>query len=256
MENATSHDGDLRRELHGWISRGPAVQLADVECARLGEILPDMFGYHLVQVGRLGDVDLLSQSRILNRSIVDIDCVMAPAPYPFVHGSASALPLESDSVDVVVLPHVLEFDSEPHAALREAFRVLVPEGYLLILGFNPRSSMGLWRLFRRRLGKAPWNGQFFGVNRIKDWLALLGFDVMQVSPCFVHSPFRSQHWLRTLDTISRLGNLTAPVLSNVYLMVAKKRVMKMTPIKTRWRPSRRLVNVGLAEPSARVVDGD
>lgn len=256
MKNATPQDRTVRLDLHGWMSRGPGMHLADVECARLTEILPDLFGYHLVQVGRLGDVDLLSQSRILNRSIIDIDCVMAQAPYPFAHGTASALPVESDSVDVVVLPHVLEFDSEPHAALREAFRVLVPEGHLLIFGFNPRSLMGLWRPFRSRRGTAPWNGQFFGINRIKDWLALLGFDVLQVSPCFIRSPFQDERWLRTLDTIARLGNLTAPVLSSAYLMVAKKRLMKMTPIKTRWRPKRRLVGVGLAEPSARVVNGD
>lgn len=253
LTTTTAHQ---RLDLGRWLGRGPGVQLADAERARLDEILPDLFGYHLVQVGRLGEVDLLSQSRVLNRSIVDIDCSSALAPYPLVHGTASSLPVESDSVDVVVLPHVLEFDAEPHAALREAFRVLVPEGHLLILGFNPRSLMGIWRLFRRGRGGAPWNGQFFSINRIKDWLALLGFDVVQVSPCFIRSPFRDERWLRTLDAIARLGNLTAPVLSGAYLMVAKKRVMKMTPIKTRWQPKRRLVGVGLAEPSARVINRD
>lgn len=256
MKITTTHQRKGRLELGSWMSRGPGVQLAGIERARLGEILPDLFGYHLVQVGRLGDIDLLSQSRILHRSIIEIDGIMARAPYPFVQGAASALPVESDSVDAVVLPHVLEFDPEPHGALREAFRVLVPEGHLLILAFNPRSLMGIWRLIRGRHGDAPWNGQFFGVTRIKDWLALLGFDVLQVSPCFIRSPFRDERWLRTLDAIARLGNLTAPVLSSAYLMVAKKRVLKMTPLKTRWQPKRRLVGVGLAEPSARVVNGD
>ena len=243
-----------RLDLHGWISRGPGMLLAEAERARMDEILPDLFGYHLVQVGRLGDIDLLSQSRILHKGIVDIDRVPAPAPYPFAYGTASTLPVESDSVDVIVLPHVLEFDEDPHAALREAFRVLVPEGHLLILGFNPRSPMGMWRPFRKRRGVAPWNGQFFGVSRIKDWLALLDFDVTQVQPCFVRPSFGNERWLRTLDAICRLGNLTAPVLSTAYLIAARKRVTRVMPIKTRWRPKPRLVGVGLAEPSARIIN--
>lgn len=242
--------------LHDWLARAPGAHLGAVEKARMDEILPDLFGYHLVQVGRLGDVDLLGQSRVLHRLMVDIDGLDLPAPYPYISARASALPIESDSVDVLLLPHVLEFDAEPHEALREAFRVLVPEGHMLICGFNPGSPMGVLRWLYRRRGSAPWNSQFFGVGRIKDWLALLGFDVLQVSPCFIRPPVRSDRWLRRLDALFRLGNMTAPVLSGAYLMVARKRITTMTPIKTRWKPGRRLVGVGLAEPSARVSNGD
>lgn len=245
-----------RESLHEWFSRPPGKHLAEIERARIDEILPDLFGYHLLQVGHLGQVDLLSQSRILHRSIVDIDSCGISSPYPQFRGLASSLPVESDSVDVVVLPHVLEFDSRRHEALRESFRVLVPEGHLLICGFNPRSLMGMLRIARRRRGLAPWCGHFLGVGRMKDWLALLGFDVMQVSPCFINSSSRKQRWLERLDAFWRFGNRAAPVFSGAYIMVARKRVTTMTPIKTRWRPERRLVGVGLAEPSARVVKGD
>lgn len=248
--------GAMREGLHEWLSRPPGKFLAELEQARMNEVLPDLFGYHLLQMGHLGEVDLLSQSRILHRSIIDIDFSGIPAPYPQFRGIASALPVESDSVDVVLLPHVLEFDPQRHETLRESYRVLVPEGHLLICGFNPRSLMGIWRIARHRRGLAPWQGHFLGVGRLKDWLALLGFDVMQVTPCFINSSSKNQRWLERLDAFWRFGNRTGPVFSGAYVMVARKRVTRMTPIKTRWRPERRLVGVGLAEPSARVVDGD
>jgi hypothetical protein len=116
--------------------------------------------------------------------------------------------------------------------------------------------MGVSRIARRRRGLAPWRGHFLGISRLKDWLALLGFDVMQVSPCFINSSAGNQRWLERLDAFWRFGNRTASVFSGAYVMVARKRVTRITPIKTRWRPERRLVGVGLAEPSARVADSD
>ncbi len=256
MTEELNSDLERRKGLHPWLRRSPGNHLAEIEKFQIDKILPDLFGYHLLQVGRLGSIDLLAHSRILHRCIVDIDGMGQPAPYPQVRGTATALPVESDSVDVVLLPHVLEFDGHPHDALRESFRVLVPEGHLLISGFNPRSTMGLWRLIRSRRAVAPWCGQFFSVNRIKDWLALLGFDVLRVSPCFLRPHLQYAQWLERLDAFGRLGNRIAPVFSGAYLMVARKRLTTLTPIRAPWRPKRKLVGVGLAEPSARVVNGD
>lgn len=256
MSNAIERSTDMRKGLDAWLERPPGKLLAEVERAQMEQILPDLFGYHLLQIGHLGQVDLLSHSRILHRCIVDIDGAGRLGPYPQVRGTPASLPVESDSVDVVVLPHVLEFDPERHEALREAFRVLVPEGHLLIGCFNPRSIMGVWRLAKRRGGLAPWRGHFLAVSRLKDWLALLGFDVLTVNPCFIDTPLQNQRLLERLDAFWRFGNRTAPVFSGAYVMVARKRITTMTPIKTRWRPTRRVVGVGLAEPSARVADSE
>jgi ubiquinone/menaquinone biosynthesis C-methylase UbiE len=38
------------------------------------------------------------------------------------------LPLAANSIDLVVMPHTLEFAPDPHQMLREVERVLVPEG--------------------------------------------------------------------------------------------------------------------------------
>jgi SAM-dependent methyltransferase len=244
-----------RQALHAWFSRVPGSEIAMAQSAQLDRVLPNLFGYHLVQVGRLGDLDLLSKSRILNRNLVEIDDYEQEQPYPVVRGSATALPLESDSVDVVVLPHILEFEARPHEALRESARVLVPEGHLVICGFNPWSMLGCWRYLKRRQQVAPWSGRFLALTRLRDWLALLGFDVLSQDACFFKPPFSNERVLKRLDFLERIGTRMPAYFSGAYLLLARKRATTLTPIRSRWRPRRRLVAVGLVGPSARVADG-
>ena len=245
------HNTHSRNRLYEWLSCGPGGLIADAESRHLERILPDLFGYHLVQVGHLGSRDVLSQSRILNRMVVEIDQAPPPAGYASIRARADALPIESDSVDVVLLPHVLEFELEPHQALREASRIVVPEGHIVVCGFNPISLTGLWRLALRRTGSAPWSGRFVGVNRIKDWFALLGFDILGLDGYFIRPPVRSPRLLSRLDCFERAAHPRLPILGAAYVVHARKRVTTLTPIRPRWRPRRRLAAVGLAGPAAR-----
>lgn len=242
--------------LHEWFARVPGSLIVDAEVDELNRMLPDLFGYHLLQVGRLGEADLMAQSRILHRHEVRIDDSTVCAPrYSTVRGLARSLPIESHSVDVLILPHVLEFEDDPHAALREVFRVLVPEGHLIIFGFNPWSLLGFWRLVLRRRAVMPWRGSFLGHNRIKDWLALLGFDVLSKSSVFFRPPFRNERILSRLRCLDAAGR-KAPYLSGAYMLVARKRVSTLTPIRPVWRPRRRLAEVGLVRPSVRAANGE
>lgn len=244
-----------RQALHAWFSRYPGREIAKQETAQLGRVLPNLFGYHLLQVGRLADFDLLSMSRVLNRNIVEIDGQHHGHHYPVVQGSATALPVESDSVDVVVLPHILEFEAQPHEALRESARVIVPNGHLVICGFNPWSMLGCWRYLKRRQQAVPWRGRFLALTRLRDWLALLGFDVLSQEACFFKPPISNKRLLRRLDFLDRIGDRLPAYFSGAYMLLARKRVTTLTPIVTRWRPQRRLVSVGLVGPSARVAGG-
>ena len=244
-----------RAALHAWFSGVPGRQIAKEQMAQLDRVLPDLFGYHLLQVGRVADLDLLSKSRILHRNVVDIDEHQQSQNYPVVRGRATALPVESDSVDVVVLPHILEFEARPHDALRESARVVVPDGHLLICGFNPWSLFGCWRYLKRHRQAVPWRGQFLALTRLRDWLALLGFDVLSQDACFFKPPFSNENLLKRLDFLDKVGSRMPVYFSGAYLLVARKRVTTLTPVRPRWRPRRRLVAVGLVGPSARISGG-
>ena len=241
----------LRREFHEWLGRPPGSLILEAERGHLDRILPDLFGYHLVQVGQVAGSALLAGSRILNRSVIDLDVDTWPSRYPVVCGSPLALPIESDGVDVVLILHVLEFEEEPHKAVREASRVLAPEGHLIITGFNPWSLLGLWRLFLRTGGAPPWGGHFLAPGRIKDWLALLGFDLLVFDFHFFRPPFGSR---RLLHRSAFLERRVVPWLSGfgaVYVVLARKRVTTLLRTRPRWHPRRRLATVGLARRSVR-----
>jgi len=232
-----------------WFSHPPGRLILDSEIRQFRELLPNLFGYHLLVVGGHRADEMVATSRILTRTILHRDEVREHTGLTGVQAEAGAIPVQSDSVDVVLLPHVLEFDDHPHGSLREAERILVPEGHLIISGFNPWGMMGLWRWFQADPAGTPWGGRFLGLARIKDWLALLGIDVVSTRTSFFRPPFRNERLMHRLEFLEPMGARAWPYLAGVYLLLARKRVTTLTPIKTRWKP-RRLVSVGLAEPSA------
>ena len=160
----------------------------------------------------------------------------------------------SESVDVVVLPHLLEFEPDPHQVLRETERILIGEGHLVILGFNPWSLWGLWRTVLAWRGEPPWCGRFFGIARIKDWLALLGFDIIKARRFYFRPPLPSEGVMSKLELLERIGRTCWPYLGGAYIVVAKKRVATVTPVKTSWRAHRQIISSGIAEPSTRRIN--
>ena len=140
------HDTTVRQRLEQWF-RQPAGQfLFEQEQSALNQILPNIFGYHLVQVGSIGGEDLLSASRISHKVTVQLQEHAESNTHAGLVCSAESLPFMSDSVDVVFAPHVLEFTANPHKLLREMERMLIGDGHLILTGFNPLSLLGLWRV--------------------------------------------------------------------------------------------------------------
>ena len=102
---------------------------------------------------------------------------------------ARFLPIESNSIDLVLLPHILEFSANPHQILREVQRVLVPEGHAIVCGFNPRSLWGVRGLFGSVKDEDyPWQGNFIARPRLKDWLTLLDFEITEDRLCCYAPP--------------------------------------------------------------------
>lgn len=148
-----------------------------------------------------------------------------------VLGQADALPLAAESLDLVILHHVLEYASDPHQVLREADRVLVPEGHLLLMSFNPMGAWGLRGWFNPSR-TAPWYGHRLGRGRLNDWLGLLGYDIQAEG-------WAGHGWLsrRSVSGDVLLGRATArflPGLGMTYMLLARKRVSMPAPIRHRW----------------------
>ncbi len=242
--------GRVWEQLRDWYRTPLGERVSEQERDLLANVLPNLFGYYLLQVGMPVETDLLSSSRISRRFVIDSasTTIRAPGAERCV-GEPHQLPIQSDSVDVVLLPHTLEFSSEPHSVLRETERMLIAEGHVVILGFNPWSFWGVRQLFGRRSGLPPWCGQFLSPTRVRDWLALLGFGTVLARGFLYRPPLQQQRLMERLRFMEQLGARGPYLPAGGYVLVAKKRVATLTPLRRRWRPRRSLVASGLAKPT-------
>src|SRR3984957_16622263 len=143
--------------------------LIAAEAQLLATTFDDVFGQELLQLGTWGTGhELPAPSRIRRQSVVAEE--MDPISGDLVANLAH-LPINSASVDAVLLPHTLEYAPDPDAVLREAVRVLVAEGQLIVLGFRPTSFWGL-RSAASRAGYPPGLRRRLGSSRVYDWLGL------------------------------------------------------------------------------------
>ena len=215
--------------LNEWWKTPLGLYLLAREQAFYDSAVADVFGYNAVQL-EMPQADLLRMSRMprhFHAGIRGSDLCCDPR----------ALPFENASVDLLVLPHVLEFSAHPHQVLREAERVLVPDGRLIISGFNPWSLWGIERRLRRRRGY-PWHGNFISLPRLKDWLALLSLDIdAGRQTCYV-PPSQQPHWLWCFRFMEDAGDRWWPVGGGVYFLQAVKRVRSMRPITPSWQMAR------------------
>ena len=262
-------------ELSEWLETPPGRYLLGWEQAQVDRAVFDIFGYHALQMG-LPELDGLRANRMPHRWLAsDLRPAAESAaiarlagfdtpdedppgraggpPRPprgyelriarrpegariGLHCAAEALPFPSNSLDLVLMPHTLELAADPHAALAETARVLVPEGRLVILGFNPASLWGLrQRLGRTRQGLGmggerlfmPSAGDFIGYWRLRDWLKLLGFHVEAGRFGCYRPPWNSERWLDRYAWMEQAGDRWWPVLGAVYFLVAVRRVRGM-----------------------------
>ena len=240
-------DARVWQQLQKWYASALGKQLFEDEKQILETSLPDLFGYFLLQCGcpeikaeKLPG-NWLKSSRVSCRICLDqlahqtLDCQASPAQ----------LPMKADSLDIVVLPHILEFATNPHQVLREVERVLIAEGHVVILGFNPRSIWNLFRLFLFWKNQAPWNGHFLTASRVMDWLALLGFDVVQRQGYFYRPPFQRVKLMKKMGFLEKMGRRLWPNFGAGYVIVARKRVETLTPIRPSWRSKRQVITSGL-----------
>ena len=224
-----------------WFETPPGRYLLAWEQAAFDGAVGDIFGYHALQLG-LPELDTLAANRMPHRWLALADAAK-PRRAALVTEFA-ALPFTANSLDLVVLPHSLELNTDPHATLREVERVLVPEGKVVICCLNPAS---LWGLRQRRahlvrrlgLGKLflPDAGDFIAYRRLRDWLRLLSFEVEAGSFGCYRPAISSEKWLARYDWMDGMGERWWPIFGAVYFLVAVKRVRGIKLIGAPWKPA-------------------
>jgi SAM-dependent methyltransferase len=230
--------------LHDWLQTPAGRYLLDWERARIDAAVVDIFGYHALQLG-VPELNGLKANRMPHQWLatehLQVGAEMS-IQQPVLLCDYSALPFPASSLDMVLLPHTLEFSSDPHATLREVERVLVPEGRVVICGLNPASLWGLQQRrshLYRKMGFdqtfLPQAGEFIGYWRLRDWLRLLGFEV-EVGEFGCYRPgVTSEKWLQRMEWMDRAGPRWWPIFGAAYFLVAVKRVHGVRLMGAAWK---------------------
>ena len=217
--------------LSSWFVTPAGKYVLDWELDQFDNAVEDIFGFRAVQVGLPG-IDFLRRNRISYRFPLSLDAGAAVTADPL------QLPLASQSADLLVLPHVLEFSPDPHRVLREAERVLMPEGQIVISGFNTLSFWGLKQSLARRGSAYPWNAHMLGLLRLKDWLKLLGFELNGGKFGCYAPPFSSEKWLARFAFMEKAGARWWPIAGGVYVVRAIKRTVGLRVVTPAWKTER------------------
>ena len=263
--------------LTDWFQTPPGRYLLEWEQAQFDEAVGNLFGYNALQLG-LPELHTLEANRMPHRWLALPEEVSGltshggsadPAGGAMLSGlagstysrggdrprvglvtNAAALPFPAASLDLLVLPHTLELSADPHHVLREVERVLVPEGRVVISGFNPRSLWGLRQTRGRlalRAGLDGWGisrlylpeaGDFIATGRLRDWLRLLSFEVESERFGCYRPAVKTEKWLQRSAWMDDAGARWWPIFGSVYFLVAVKRVRGMRLLGPAWKPRR------------------
>jgi SAM-dependent methyltransferase len=232
--------------IESWLDTGLGKAVLHAESELMSEALDDVFGWELLQLGTWGTRGaLLSGCRTRRHAVIASG--RAGLAAADVAARLSQLPIANGAVDAVVLPHTLEYETDPYAVVREADRVLAGEGQLIVLGFRPFSLWG----FRSRAssgGYPPGLKRMLGAGRIADWLELLGYDI-SITRRYLYTPPWGGVAPRPggLSTLVRRGWMK-PWPAGAYLIKARKRVYTVTPIRPRARERVQAIG-GLVKPT-------
>jgi SAM-dependent methyltransferase len=232
VQRKTGECIDILTELESWYARDNGQYLLGGTRKAVEEVLDTAFGYHLLQTGCTRGHALFAASPINHR----IYAAQRAGEQVSLVALADELPLESDSIDMVIAHHALDFANNPHQVLREIQRVLTPQGQLLIIGFNPHSLAGLGTRLRGMSRKSLWHGhRGVSESRLTDWLHLLGCEVQDATrlgavPLAGRGAIR--RWLMRLDNWSNRHNLPG---GGLYILHAIKQVSAVHRPRRQWQ---------------------
>lgn len=246
--------------LDTWLHTPAGQYFVLKEQAWINQTVQDLFGFRAIQLGTRV-VDGLLENRIPHHAYVAEDVIFQGSELhqepctkamPDCVASYEELPFDSNSIDLIVMPHVLEFAQDPHQVLREVERVLMPEGRVILTGFNPMSLWGLRHsMFKRWGGVWPKGCEPIHLGRLKDWFKLLSLEPELGRFGGYRFPAHSEKGLRRMGFMEKAGDRWWPVCGGVYFLCAAKRVRGMRLVGPAFKT--RQTSVGQLKPVAQQV---
>jgi SAM-dependent methyltransferase len=243
------------RAIHQWnrwltLPLGSTVMKAENEV--LLQWLERCYGKHAALIGVPAQYSLLKTSPILNQQLLT-PLAQHNKQIRSIESDWDNLPISSGSVDLVLLPHTLEYINHPRQVLAEACRITKPEGSLVIFGFNPYSLWGLDKSINVAEGHASAirEGRLLLPGAIKQWLSLADFELITQKTFLFRPPLMQQRLFQHLKFFEWLGSKLHLPFGGIYMLIAKAKVIPLTPIRLHWKQQSADIKLGLPGSSVR-----
>ncbi|WP_460236798.1 class I SAM-dependent methyltransferase [Aurantivibrio plasticivorans] len=252
-------------ELEQWLSGALGRAILAEEQQQIDSALSHLYGFHLLQMSISSQIDLSNASTIQHR--FSLNPVASRVSNGGSRGSQTQaggglsrglaevekIPLDRESVDVVLMHHVLEFTENPHQLLRETARIVIPKGYVVIVGFNPFSWFGVFKPFARIFSRSThWRHHSLRLGRVIDWLRLLDFEPLSIDRGFCRWPIDHSKFIEKTQWAETLARKMRLPIGGFYVVVARKDVVGMTPIKPSWKKINPIETLVGVRPTTRV----
>ena len=237
-----------------WLGHFPGSAVLQAEQKFLPRLLTDLYGTNALLIGTPKQYNLLNASVIPNKVL--LSPLLSHHHHKEVHSIESdlhELPISTGCIDLVLLPHLLEYLDNPRRLVSEACRIVKPEGHIAIVGFNPYSLWGIRKIFSTKKN-IPWNGNFIQANSLKRWLVLADFEIVTHKSFYYRAPLKHEGLFKKLGIIEWLGKKCYPSLGAIYVLIAKAKVVPLTPIKLSWKQKLsdvRIPAIGIPRPTTR-----
>jgi len=166
-------------------------------------------------------------------------------------GVPDELPLLSDCLDLIIAPHILEFSEDPKAIVKELWRVLLPEGRAIFIGFNSTALFGLSHVLKNKNHPK----HLLPCHRLRKLFIAQGFVIEFFKTFFFRPTFLSEKRLAYTRFMEILGDICWPHMGAIYLYVARKPVLSLTPLRKKIKRERLIMPKGIVEPVARNIHG-
>ncbi len=217
-------------DMDNWYESPLGIYLAQDIKHYLDQILATSFGYYAIQLGS----NPLPQELLSGCRVKHVFHLGQHQQHQHADINPGLLPIATDSTDLVILNHTLSQFADPHALLREVDRVLIPDGKLIIIDFNPVSLWGVRHLFQSWLEEAPWGGHYYTARRLKDWTSLLGFDLLNHYRCGYVLPINFKGLIEKSRVISKFFGRWVKFSAAINILEFEKNTIPLTPYRKRW----------------------
>ena len=235
--------------MNTWYRKQPGAWLMSLERFQMTTLLAKIKGKYLMQMGGPPDLLLDADSPMHFRFYVSAETPEKGTAC--IQADFCELPIEPDSLDVVLLIHVLEFSEYPVQALEEAYQSLTPGGRLIIVGFNPWSLWGLTKIVKQEK-TLPWQGKFWSRAQVRQWLRSYDCKIETYKTFCFRSPRTKVQSRKSSTFFETLGQLCCPGMGGVYLITAKKKVYAPLEQRSyRWK-KHMLIRRRLVQPTTRI----